>query len=112
MFKDGWHVYANPPGVDGLPPTRLSIDPGQGYVIDRVEYPKGVAKVLAASGAEKVSLYEGTVKLKVYLKPDPDADKGASGDPVRLTIYYQACNDRACLAPAKASASAMVSAGR
>ena len=25
-IKDGWHVYANPTGVDGIPPTRVALD--------------------------------------------------------------------------------------
>ena len=100
--KPGWHVYANPSGVDGIPPTRVTVDPGQGYVVDRVEFPPGDPKVLAASGKEKVNLYEGTVALVVRLKPDPaDARKPDPAVGVRLTVHYQACNDRACLAPAK-----------
>jgi DsbC/DsbD-like thiol-disulfide interchange protein len=109
--REGWHVYANPPGVEGLPPTRLTIDPGQGFLIDRVDYPKGVAKVLAASGTEKVALYEGMVKLTAHVKPERDA-KGTAPDVLRFTVSFQACNDRACLAPAKAAVVARLREGR
>jgi uncharacterized protein len=97
--RDGWHVYANPTGDTGVPPTRLTIDPGQGWAIERVEYPPGVVKTLASS-QNKVALYEGKVKLVVRLKPDGDATGQAAAD-LKFTLHYQACNDRACLAPAR-----------
>jgi hypothetical protein len=97
--KPGWHVYANPTGVEGVPPTRVTLDPGQGMTIRDVAYPAGVAKVLGATGAEKVALYEGKVALRVRLRREPGAKPPAG--PFRFTVSYQACNDRACLAPAR-----------
>ena len=40
--KAGWHVYANPTGVEGIAPTRVTLDPGQGATLARVDYPAGV----------------------------------------------------------------------
>jgi uncharacterized protein YyaL (SSP411 family) len=96
-IKDGWHVYANPTGVEGLPPTRVELEPGQGWSFERLTYPAGVEKVLASTGAEKVSLYEGRVTIVGRLKREA-ADASSS---VRLTVRYQACDARACLAPAR-----------
>lgn len=97
--KPGWHTYANPTGVEGIPPTRVSLDPGQGATLVRVEYPRGTSKVLASSGKEKVALYEGKAVLTARVKLD-EGVKAVPGS-LNFTVQYQACNDRACLAPAK-----------
>jgi uncharacterized protein len=54
--------------------------------------------VLASSGAGKVSLYEGTAKVTARVQLGRDA-KAIPGT-LRFRVRYQACNDRACLAPA------------
>ena len=103
--QEGWHVYANPTGVAAIPPTRVSLDPASGWAVERVEYPPGVARVLGSSGPEKVALYEGQVPITVHLKAAPGAAGGRPEPPSRvvLTVQYQACNDRLCLAPARVS---------
>jgi len=108
--KEGWHVYANPSGVEGIPPTRLTLEPGQNFKILKLDYPPGVAKTLASSGAEKVSLYEGKVTIRARLGPDPRDVKKI--DSLKFRVKYQACNDRACLAPAELTVVAPVSTGR
>jgi len=92
--KSGWHVYANPAGVEGIPPTRVSAD-DPAVKVERVDYPPGVAKALASSGKEKVSVYEGKVSIAVLF-----GDAQGSGVSHKLTVRFQACSDRACLAPA------------
>src|SRR5262249_48405941 len=96
--KPGWHAYANPTGVDGIPPTRVTLDPGQGASLVRADYPPGAAKLLASSGAEKVALYEGKTPIPLRVRLDPGQDAPSS---LTFTVSYQACNDRACLAPAR-----------
>jgi len=96
--------------VEGIPPTRLTLEPGQNYKILKLDYPPGVAKTLASSGAEKVSLYEGKVTIRARLGPDP-RDVGKI-DSLKFRVKYQACNDRACLAPAELTVVAPVSTGR
>ncbi|MGE3822003.1 MAG: protein-disulfide reductase DsbD domain-containing protein, partial [Isosphaeraceae bacterium] len=100
-LKPGWHAYANPTGIEGLPPTRLSLDPDQPAALLELTYPKGVSKVLAANGAEAVALYEGEVPLRAKVRIDPAAKPGALT--LKFTVAYQACDDRACLAPARLS---------
>jgi uncharacterized protein len=104
--KAGWHVYANPSGVESVPPTRITLDDRPGAKLLKVDYPAGIAKVLAASGKEKVTLYEGTATFVAHVRTDPDPKGGLS-----FTIHYQACNDRACLAPAKVSVAAPLPGG-
>ena len=97
-IREGWHIYANPTGVQGLLPTRLTLGPGQEATLVRVDYPKGKAKVLGTSGAEEVALYEEKVTLKAVVRLDTKLENKT---PLRFLLEFQACNDRACLAPAK-----------
>ena len=109
-IKDGWHTYANPTGVEGIAPTRVTLDPGQEARLVRVEYPPGDAKVLASSGKEKVALYEKTARLTARVKLDPALKPGKLD--LRFTVHYQACNDRACLAPARQRVTVPLLVGR
>jgi uncharacterized protein YyaL (SSP411 family) len=97
-IADGYHLYANPPGVDEIPPTTITLARTSGFGIDDVVYPKGVAKALAPNGPEKVNLYEGTVTIKVQVDTIKTLAEGPNQ--ITLRVKYQACNDRACLAPA------------
>jgi DsbC/DsbD-like thiol-disulfide interchange protein len=94
-----WHIYANPTGVEGISPTRISLGTGQGATLEKVDYPPGERKQLASSGSEKVAVYEGKVTFGVHVHIDPQAKPGPNV--LRLTIHYQACDDRSCLAPAR-----------
>ena len=98
VIKGGWHLDANPVGVANLKPTTVALSPDQPASLVRVDYPAGRLKVLASSGAERVSLYEGEVAIAARVRLDP----GIKAVPEALTfrVQYQACNDRACLAPA------------
>jgi DsbC/DsbD-like thiol-disulfide interchange protein len=96
--KPGWHVYANPPGVETLKPTTVALAADQPAALVRIEYPAGASKVLASSGDEKVNLYEGKTTLTARVRLARDLKPGASS--LTFQVRYQACNDRACLAPA------------
>jgi len=97
--KPGWHAYANPTGLAGVPPTRLTLEPGHGATLVRVDYPAGVTKDLAANGPERVALYEGTVRLRARVRLDPAAKSVPAA--LGFVLHYQVCDDRACLAPAR-----------
>ncbi len=96
--KPGWHVYANPSGVETLKPTTVALAADQPATLVKVEYPAGASKVLASSGDEKVNLYEGKATLTARVRLARDLKPGASA--LTFQVRYQACNDRACLAPA------------
>jgi hypothetical protein len=97
-IRDGWHTYANPTGTENLKPTTLTLAPDQPATLVKVTYPAGKAKVLASSGDEKVALYEQKVPLTARVRLDPAAKAAPSS--LTFRVKYQACNDRACLAPA------------
>ncbi len=95
--KEGWHIYANRPGVENLKPTVVTLAPDQSATLLKTDYPEGETRVLASSGSEKVALYEGKTKLSIrlHLQEPPAKVPGQ----LLLKVAYQACNDRACLAP-------------
>jgi len=108
-IKEGWHIYANPTGVDVLKPTTLVLDPGQAAADLHVDYPPGQTKVLGSLGTEKVALYEGNVNIPFRVTLPRDARAGKTT--VRLRLNYQPCDDRVCLAPASLAIPLEVSVG-
>jgi uncharacterized protein YyaL (SSP411 family) len=94
--KEGWHVYANPASSETLKPTVVSLGSGPASLL-KVDYPAGREKTYAGE-SEKVRVYEGQVNLVVHLRLE-DTVKAGPVD-LELRVRYQACNDRACLAPA------------
>jgi uncharacterized protein YyaL (SSP411 family) len=97
-IKQGWHLYANPTGVEILKPTTIDLDSSQPATDLQVTYPAGQAKVLGSLGQEKVSLYEGKIEIPLRFKLASDVLPGKRE--LRLKLKYQACDDRVCLAPA------------
>jgi DsbC/DsbD-like thiol-disulfide interchange protein len=97
-IQDGWHLYANPAGVATLRPTTLALASGQPATLSTVNYPAGTPAPAIPVSDEKALVYEHAVKLTARLRLDAQARPGPLT--LRLTVAYQACNDRACLAPA------------
>ncbi len=110
--RDGWHIYANPTGAPQLKPTTLKLDPAseRSATLVNVTYPAGEAKVLESTGAEKVTLYEGKVRITARLRLAADAGPGSVS--LKLKLSYQACNDRLCLAPASLEIPVDLTVGR
>jgi uncharacterized protein YyaL (SSP411 family) len=96
--KDGWHLYANPAGIESLKPTTLSLASGQPATLIAVQYPGGTVAPATPGSDERAFVYEGQVKLTARIKLHAKAAPGPVS--LKLTVGYQACNDRACLAPA------------
>jgi uncharacterized protein len=98
LIKEGWHIYANPTGVDILKPTTLSLEPDQPADKIDVAYPAGKAMVLDSLGTEKVLLYEGKTEIPIRITLARNAKPGKVL--LMLKLKYQACDDKVCLAPA------------
>ena len=47
---------------------------------------------LAFAGAEKLSVFSGTIQFRIPLIADADFHHGI-GAPAKIELYYQACND-------------------
>jgi DsbC/DsbD-like thiol-disulfide interchange protein len=100
-IQDGWHIYANEPGSEVVKPTQVELEPREGFSLARVEYPLGEVKALDASGSERVAVYEKKATFMLFLRLAPGTKPGSAT--VRFKVRFQACNDRACLAPATLS---------
>jgi thiol:disulfide interchange protein DsbD len=95
----GYHINDHHPSLDYLIPTEVKLEPSQAVTVQEITYPKGEPKKLAFSDAP-LSVYEGTVQVDVALHIER---KTLPGDyEVKGQLAYQACNDHACLPPAKA----------
>jgi thiol:disulfide interchange protein DsbD len=105
VIQDGFHINSNQPTESYLIPTRVELlEPGP-FALDKIDYPKGELKSFDFAPDEKLSVYEGTLKLALKLR----ARAGARGShTLRLAFHYQACNDSVCLPPAKKEAALRV----
>lgn len=98
-IQEGWHVNSNKPSEDYLIPTRVELPADAPVDLAGADFPPGELKSFGFAPEDKLSVYEGTVKVSVKLKPKPDAPAGQHK--VNLAFHYQACNDQLCLRPAK-----------
>jgi uncharacterized protein YyaL (SSP411 family)/cytochrome c biogenesis protein CcdA len=92
----GWHVNSSKPTLDYLIPTRLQFTPGPAFTVEGVDYPDG-AMVKLQFAEEPLSVYENRVTLRARLRVDPKTAPGSIDAVARLS--YQACSEKACLAP-------------
>ena len=81
-----------------LKPTTVTLAAGQPATLAAVRYPAGTATLATPGSPEKASVYEGEIKLTARVRLDAQAQPGPLT--LSLKVGYQACNDRACLAPA------------
>lgn len=88
-IESGWHVNSNKPLDDFVIPTALSFD---GTDLIAAEYPPHTVRSFAFSGAQKLAVYEGTIRI-------PFTATLRTGDSIRGKLHYQACNDNVCLPP-------------
>jgi uncharacterized protein YyaL (SSP411 family) len=95
--KPGWHIYANPVSSETLKPTVVNLTTNEAANLGGVEYPQGTKKALAGQD-EKVGVYEGSVVVNAQVRIDKSTKPGPLD--LELKVRYQACDDRACLAPA------------
>lgn len=95
-MKPGWHVNSAQPTLEYLIATVVEFPDTGAFVVEDIWYPQGHMVDLAFA-EEQLSVYEGLTTIRPTLRP---ARETKAGDmPVRARITYQACSDRACLAP-------------
>ena len=95
----GYHINDHHPSLEYLIPTEVKLEPSQAVTVQDITYPKGEPKKLAFSDAP-LSVYEGTVQVDVALHVERKTLPG--NYEVKGQLAYQACNDHACLPPARA----------
>ena len=99
VIQDGFHINSNQPTETYLIASRVELLEAGPFTLDKIDYPKGEFKTFDFAPDEKLSVYEGTVKLPLRLRVKPGTRAGSHT--VRLAFHYQACNDQVCLPPAK-----------
>jgi len=90
----GWHVNSAAPLQERLEGTSVGLAPAAAFRAGKVAYPPGKRITL---GGEAVSVYEGTVEIKLPVGLAADAAPGRVR--LALTVRTQPCNDVSCLAP-------------
>jgi uncharacterized protein YyaL (SSP411 family) len=96
-IKPGWHIYGNPTGVDIIKPTSVELAPEAPVTELDCEYPRG-EPMRQPDGPDPVSVYQAKTTIRVRFRVPDRQETGKLEVPLR--VRYQACNDRACLAPA------------
>lgn len=92
----GYHTHANPATDKYYIATELRAESQEGITPGKPVYPPGASRKLGF--AEKpLSLYEGSVVIKLPLRAEKNALKGRHT--LRAKLKVQPCNDEACLPP-------------
>lgn len=92
----GYHTHANPAADKFYIPTSLSAEPADGITPGTPVYPPGKSVKLGFFD-KPLSLYEGSVRIKLPLRADKNAVKGRHT--IRARLRVQHCNDKECFPP-------------
>jgi DsbC/DsbD-like thiol-disulfide interchange protein len=95
----GFHMNSNKPTDEYLIPTTVTPQLPAGFQLAETVYPPGRLERFSFSPDKPLNVYTGSVVLKMRIVAEANAALGATTIPV--TLRYQACNDAACLPPAK-----------
>ncbi|MFV1988174.1 MAG: thioredoxin family protein [Gemmatimonadota bacterium] len=96
-IEEGWHTNSNIPTYDNLIATRAVFDAPRGWAPPgEPAYPAGEMKTFSFADTP-ISVYGGEV-IMVRDVAIP-AEIAAGTYPIRVTVTYQACDDKMCLAP-------------
>jgi uncharacterized protein len=95
-IQSGYHTHANPATDKFYIATALSAEAADGITPGKPVYPPGVQRKLGFE-AKPLSLYEGTITIKLPVRADKNALKGRHTLPAKIRV--QPCNDEACLPP-------------
>lgn len=97
----GIHVQGDKPRDRSLIATTLTLTPPPGVVVDRVVFPPA-QEFVQAGQKTALLVFASDFGVRVHLSVAPEAPAGDLTMPV--TLRYQACDDRVCFAPARATA--------
>lgn len=94
-IADGYHINANPASRYQIA-TELKVEAGDGLTPDKPVYPASLIKKFAFSD-QPLAVYEGDVVIKLPLRADSNAAKGARTIPAKLRV--QPCDNEVCYPP-------------
>jgi hypothetical protein len=95
QVKNGYHVNSNTPDDEYLIPLKFTWNEDV-VKVQEIVYPKPAMEKFQFS-AKPVSVFQGDFKMKATFKVPATAQPGLSH--LNGKLRYQACNERACLAP-------------
>jgi len=95
-IADGWHVNSNVPTEEFAIPTVLELDPASAELL-ATSFPKHAMKAFEFTGGKPLAVFDGKFAIGFRAKLEPGATK------IAATLKYQACSDRVCLPPNKAT---------
>ena len=95
-IEQGYHTHANPATDKFYIATALSAEAADGITPGAPVYPPGVARKLGFFD-KPLSLYEGSVRIRLPLRADKNALKGRHT--LRAKLRVQTCNDQTCDQP-------------
>jgi hypothetical protein len=101
-----YHVQANP-ATEGYVPTEVKVGTIKGIAAGKAVYPKGMEVTISG---DKLSVYEGVIKVKVSITPNKSLKPGKITLP--LTIHYQGCNEQVCYPPTDTQATVVLTVGK
>lgn len=94
-IQKGWHINQNPAVPENLIPTKVSLKSGQKVTLTDLKYPAG-EKLKIPGFDEDARVYEGQIAVYGTLNIPAEA---AEADMTEISVRYQPCNDKSCLAP-------------
>ena len=95
-IEQGYHTHANPASDKFYIATALSAEAADGITPGKPVYPPGVPRKLGFFD-KPLSLYEGSVRIRLPLRADKNAPKGRHT--LRAKLRVQTCNDQTCDQP-------------
>lgn len=95
-IAQGFHTHANPATDKFYIPTELRAEPQEGITPGKPVYPPGVSRRLDFAD-KPLSLYEGSIVIKLPLSADKNAVKGRHTLHTKLRVQH--CNDKECFPP-------------
>ncbi|HEY0142979.1 MAG TPA: cytochrome c biogenesis protein CcdA [Thermoanaerobaculia bacterium] len=96
-IAEGWHVNSHTPSEEFAIPTVLELDPTTAENV-KPTYPAHAMKAFEFTGGKQLAVYDGTIRIPFTAKLKTGVTK------IRATLNYQACSDRICLPPNRATA--------
>ena len=94
-IEDTWHINSNKPYEDYLIPSELSIDTTY-FKLTKTVYPKPYDFKFDFS-ENALSVYQGEIYIGALIETSKEIEPGEYK--LIVTLDYQACNDKSCLAP-------------
>ncbi len=96
-IPERWHVQSNTPSAEFLVPTVLTVTTPPGVTVREIVYPRPVMIEAELISDVPLSVFEHQFRIGVAL--DVGADVAPGSHPLRLSLRYQACDDKICLMP-------------